>query len=816
MKLLPRLSVAAALIAASLFLAGCQSSEERAEGYFQSGMQLLVSGDEDRALVEFRNVFKYNGFHKEARKTYADILYKRGTIPEAYSQYLRLIEQYPDTPEVRQTLAEIAISRGDWDEAERHGRAAIALAPDRPGVPAIGLVLSYRKAVLDNDAGARAKIAAEAVELLKTEPDSLISRRIVIDSLMAGPDPQLALPMIDAAIEQSPETLEFQLLKFRLLALANDVPGTGAQLKRMYALFPENQDVQQALIGWYLIQKDLDGAETFLRELAGDVTANPQGHVAVVQFLQQARSPEAASAELDRLIAANTGDNAAVYVALRATMDFEAGRQDDAIVALQTTLKNTPDSDQVRRLKVILARMLDATGSRVGARALVEETLAADPTNTEALKLRATWLISEDKPGDAIIDLRAALNQNPRDSQILTLLASAHERDGSLDLAAERLAMAVEVSGSGPDEALRYARFLMGQNRNQVAETVLVDARRVSPTHVGVLASLADLYLRGRDWPRAQEVVTALRALPGDVARNAAQELQAALLLGQDRTADGLAFLESQVGQSGSGDTRAIALIVQTQIRNGKTAEARRYLDEQIAKDPGNPGLQMLNASLHALVGELPEAESAFREIIKQNPTAEGPVQMLYGLLRSAGRAEDAAAVLDAALVAQPKSNTLRLTKAVALEQMGDIDGAIAIYEALYAEDSGNVITANNLASLITTYRNDPESLTRAADIARRLRGSDVPAFQDTYGWIEYRRGNLEEALANLEPAAAGLPNDPMTQYHLGMAYVSLGRSEDARKVLTKALEIAGDSPLPQFEEARKTLAGLPPAPANP
>jgi tetratricopeptide (TPR) repeat protein len=151
--------------------------------------------------------------------------------------------------------------------------------------------------------------------------------------------------------------------------------------------------------------------------------------------------------------------------------------------------------------------------------------------------------------------------------------------------------------------------------------------------------------------------------------------------------------------------------------------------------------------------------------------------------------------------------------KAGELERAGDVEGAIAVYEALYAEDSSNVIVANNLASLITTHRTDPESLERAFAVARRLRGSDVPAFQDTYGWIEYRRGNLEEALADLEPAAAGLPNDALTQFHLGMTYAGLGRKEDAARVLTRAVELAGDSPLPQFVTARETLATLPPPP---
>ena len=87
-----------------------------------------------------------------------------------------------------------------------------------------------------------------------------------------------------------------------------------------------------------------------------------------------------------------------------------------------------------------------------------------------------------------------------------------------------------------------------------------------------------------------------------------------------------------------------------------------------------------------------------------------------------------------------------------------------------------------------------------------------MPAFQDTYGWIEYRRGNYDEALASLEPAAKGLPEDPLVQYHLGKTYLALERPAEARAALERALEIAGDSPLPQFEDARTILATLPAA----
>ncbi len=163
----------------------------------------------------------------------------------------------------------------------------------------------------------------------------------------------------------------------------------------------------------------------------------------------------------------------------------------------------------------------------------------------------------------------------------------------------------------------------------------------------------------------------------------------------------------------------------------------------------------------------MPQAEALFRALIAEDPTAPLPARLLYGLLRSDGRAEEATEVLKAALAAQPDAAELRWIEAGELEQAGDIDGAIAVYEAMYAKDSGNVIIANNLASLITTHRDDPDSLARATAIVRRLKDTDVPAFQDTYGWIAHRNGNHEEALAYLEPAAAGLPNDPVVQFHL-------------------------------------------------
>lgn len=819
-----RLFLMMILSCSGLLLAGCQSDEEKAEQFYQSGLALYQESDLERALLELRNVFNHDGFHKDARQTYANILVELGRLQEAYSQYLRLIEQYPDTVDVRVTLAEMAITNNDWQEVERHGNAAMQLAPERLDVRALGIVLSYRDASIANDAEARSTLAADAKALLEQIradglPENAALVRVVIDSLVRGETPTDALPVVNDALEHSPEAPDLNMLKAQLLATSGDVAGTGAQLEKMFDMDPDNADVQKALLNWYLAQNDLDGAEAYMRKLGGAMTGPTEKHVGVVQFLQMTRGRPAAREELNRLISANAGTaNEDFYRSLLALMDYEEGNSEGAIADMRSILEGAEPGAETLKMKTMLARMLLEQGDTAGADALVAEVLSEDSSNVPALKMRAARIIDQDRSGEAIIDLRTALGQSPRDPEILTLMALAHERDGDTELMGERLALAVEVSNSGAPEAIRYARFLISQGRNPVAISVLNDALNNAPRNVELLLLLADLHLQARDWPQAQTIAQTLSRIDTPQAQQAMTELQARILLGQNRTDESMALLQGQLDQgedaTGSEVARATGLIVQTQIRSGKVDAARATLDEALTTHPDNADLQLLDANLHALMGEVDEAERGYRALIARFPNNDFPVRILINMLTSMGRTADAAAVLDDALENAPEQSNLLFLKAGSLESAGDIDGAIAIYEKLYGLHSNNTLVANNLASLLATHHTDEQSLARAATIVRRLRGTQNPAFQDTYGWIAYRRGNTQEALEYLEPAAAALTTDPLVQYHLGMTYVALDRGEDARKALTNALDLAGDSDLPQFETARQTLAELDATPA--
>lgn len=799
-------------ISATLLLSACESSEEKAESYYQSGLELLAAGDPARAAVEFRNVFRYNGEHQDARRQLADILVAQGKTSDAYSQYLRLAEQYPELIDVRQSMAKLAIAAQNWEQAERQGRKAIELAPDAPISESIRVSLDYRNAALEKETARAEALAAEAQALVEIDPLDILSRRVVIGNYLLQGRPAALLDDVDIAISQYPDDLNYYVIKLQALEALQDDYEMEVLLHQMAKQFPENTEVQQTLISFYLQRENFDGAEAFLRELAGDETSDPVGFMPILQLIERAHGQDAAKSELHRLVGVNNQvpENVSFYRAMLASYAFNDGDREQAIGDLQDILRNAPETDQTRRIKGTLATMLLSMGNQVGSRALVEEILAEDNSNVTALKLRARMLIVADQPGEAIGDLRRALDQSPRDTSIILLLANAHERNGSSELQGERLATAVEVSKSGPRESMLYVNYLLKQDRRGPARSVLADSRSANPTNVTILAQSARLAMADNALGVVRGIMADLEQMQDDErAVQLLQSLRTATLLQQDRVDEGLALLHQQAGTSGE-NTSAVFAIIQTQLRSGKLDEARAYLDSLLATQGDNVNFRLINAALLLAEDKPEESEIVLRELVQQNPDNTTAVSQLYLQLLRNGKKLDARAILDAGVLANPEDGRLLLYQAAELERDGQVDLAIEIYEKLYARNSNDMTVANNLASLLSGFRDDEETLTRAAAVARRLRGTDVPAFQDTYGWIVHRKGEHKEAVSYLISAAKGLPADPLVRYHLGMVYAALDRKEDAIAELTRAIEIAGpQTNLPQIKTAAETLAKL-------
>jgi tetratricopeptide (TPR) repeat protein len=801
-RLFPKL-----ILLSFLALAACESDEDRAARFYQSGLALLEEGQVDQALVEFRNVLAADPNHVAARLAYADAQRVRGNVADANSQYLRLIEQNPEDVAALIALSEIATLGANWEAAETYGRAAAALRPADPAVIAVIAMLDYRAAVLAKEDAARATASDMAREVLQQNPGNVIARKIVIDNDILDGDIPDALAAVSAGLAIDPAQLELHIIRVGLLSGSGDTARAQAALEDMAAQFPDNPDVRQNLIAWYMDQDDLPAAEGYLRRLAARPDAGSDQRITVVDFLRQTQGPDAALAELDQMIA-DDADNRR-YRALRASIYFAQDRQDAAIADMRDVIATDKASDATRDYKVMLAQMLQAQGDDVGARALVTQVLTEDAGHVEALKMSAQWSIADDDPNAAVITLRQALAQAPRDISLITLLGTAHERAGDHDLAGERYALIVEISGQAAGPSLRYAGFLLDRNRIDAAETVVANALTVAPQDIELLAAMAEIQMRQSAWNSVTRIIWKLRALDMPVANGIADGIQVELLKRQDRYAETVALLQGMIAD-GATSMAAKAQLVEAQVRAGHLDDARTFVRDQLAEQPDDPTLRFLQAGILVLMDDLPAAKAVYRALLNEFPDNEQVFGSFYAILALQGREDAAAALLNQILTAAPGAFTPNMIKAGQLESQGDFDGAIAIYEALYAQDSDNPVVANNLASMITARRDNADDLARAAAIAARLRGSDVPQFQDTLGWIAYRRGNYPEALSYLESAARELPDDALTHFHLGMTFAALGRTMDARAALTQALKLGEDTGLAQVDAARDALAKLP------
>ncbi len=798
---LTRLPMLATLaLASTLALAACESDEERAQSHFERAVALVADGEPERAAIELRNALQANDAHAEARLAYARLLREQDDVQGAIAQYLRLVELDPDHAEAHRELAELALQTRDVRGVEIHAQRAFELDPENPAVRALKASLDFRQ-------GETAAAVAMAEGVLAEKPDSVPAHLILIADRLSANDYTGALTQVDAALAIVPDDEELHLARLAALGGDSNDPAVGEQLTRMVDLFPDNQDLRRALLQWHLSQGNQDAAITILRDVADQTPELADGYLNVVQFLLEVDGPAAARAELESLIA--TRPDPRPFRKALAQLDFAEGNQEEAIAALQALIEGQEPSSEIRDLQITLARMLQTAGRQDESVALVDTVLSGDPRSVEALKMRARWRVEADQTEDALLDLRAALTEAPEDPEIMTLMAMAHEREGATEQVGERLARAFEASNAGAGESLRYARFLMRAERVGQAESVVLDALRRAPENPELLMTLGQVHLQRSDWTRARQVAGLLRELGTPAGTELAASLDLAVLQGEGRTEDMVGMLEGLAGAD-EGNMRARIGLIQARLAAGDTAEAEAEVEAILAEDPQSLPGRLINAGLMVMRGETAEAEAVYRSVIADQPQMREPYQILFALLGGLGRTADAIAVLDQGIDATERDGELLNTKAGLLYVQGDFEGTIALYEELYARDTANVVSANNLASMLSAYRDDPDSLDRAFQVARRLRGTEVPHFQDTYGWILVRRGDNAQALTYLEPAAAALPDDPLVQYHLGRAYLALERWGDARAALYRAVQVAGEeSPLPQIVEARERIAEI-------
>ncbi len=169
---------------------------------------------------------------------------------------------------------------------------------------------------------------------------------------------------------------------------------------------------------------------------------------------------------------------------------------------------------------------------------------------------------------------------------------------------------------------------------------------------------------------------------------------------------------------------------------------------------------------------------------------------------------EDAEREAAAATKLDSKSLDANLFRGVVALFRKDYETAENYFQRAHLQSPGNFAASNNLALALIEQDND-EKRRRAFEYAVTNVRQNPRATEalSTYGWVQYRLGNIDEADRALQQAAAAGTMSPDTAYYLAVVSAEKGRRDQAVQLLNAALNAR--QPFSQREEARVLLRQL-------
>jgi cellulose synthase operon protein C len=768
----------------ALQVASCRSSEDRAKDYYEHGIKLLSEHDNAKAAIELRNAVKLKRDLVAAWKALAEIDEANRNWPGVVTDMRTIVELTPNDVSARLKLGRLLLLAGGSEEALRLVNNGIELDNRNADLHALKAAMCLK---LDNRAEATRE-AQTALELDSTNADALMV--LAVDRLGQG-DAKGALSLLQnplVAQTKGPEdNLGFELLKIKLFGQTGDLASAEAALKKLVQLDPQQSGFRKLLINFYVEQRRIDEAEKEMRDFAAANPANSEDALDLVRFLYTIKkSPGAARQELNALISA--GGEVFPYQIALADMDFAEGNLTGGRQLLEKLVSAESSPEHVRTAKINLGQSYLNERNFEPAETLATDVLRDDPHNVSALKLRASARLERAQPDAAIADLLDALNYQPRSTDLKSLLASAYERRGLIALADKQLADATRASDLDPNIGLEYAAFLQRRGSTARAEDILIGLNKRRPNNIQVMSALAQIRLARQNWTGAQEIAESIRRLGNN--NGIADQIFGAALIGRNKFDEAIAAFESAYNAAPTA-AKPIDLLVGALVKVNKKDQAIVFLKSVLAKNPDDANALILLGSIQASSGATDQALSSFLAAVKAQPKNVGSYQALAAFYLNQKNYDEAIKVVRSAIQQQPNVIAFHQTLADAFERKGDYESAISEYQFILNDQPGNLIAANNLASLLLDHRTDKASLEKAQSLVAILRKSQIPQFKDTLGWASYNRGDYRTAVSLSEEAVAALPDQAAVRYHLAMGYIASDQLSKASEQLKKALELA-------------------------
>lgn len=225
----------------------------------------------------------------------------------------------------------------------------------------------------------------------------------------------------------------------------------------------------------------------------------------------------------------------------------------------------------------------------------------------------------------------------------------------------------------------------------------------------------------------------------------------------------------------------------------GEGDAARKWFDE-IADPDLRPEASIRSALALARAGRIDEARARLQgnddepEVLRRYVLTEAQI------LRDADRSGEALLVIDEALRETPDDTGLLYEAAMLSERLDRLDLMESRLRRVIELDSEHAHAHNALGYSLADRNLRLDEAEALIQRALELLPND-PFILDSLGWVRFRRGDHDGALAHLQ-RAYGMRQDAEIAAHLGEVLWTLGRRDEARRIFADALAAHPDNRL--------------------
>lgn len=432
---------------------------------------------------------------------------------------------------------------------------------------------------------------------------------------------------------------------------------------------------------------------------------------------------------------------------------------------------------------------------------LLQKAVKADP-DQPAFRL---WLgnayLSRGKAAEAIPGLEEAVRRFPDSNTLLFMLGMACEAAGRVPEARRHYRRVIERDPTQPEGYVRLANLALREEKIGAAFDLLDEALRKVGEPLGILSlydMLGEQFLAlGKPWLASVCFSRVAERQPDSVAAH--ERLLKSCLAAGDK--DGARRELELLAARPPVKAGWLHLLGELAEAEGHTDEAEKWYEKAMNHPGGQPGsgirLALLQARSSSSTALQTLAACAKRfPADPQVPVTSGallfnlarPVEAIAAFEQAEARLAAAGGDGKASVFVSP---FFYFWYGAACDQAGQTDRAVALLQKSI-QRFPELSEAYNYLAYLWAQKN--VRLDEALALIRKALElkPGMPAYQDTLGWILFRRGDLEGARVELARAAEKLV-DADVALHLGDVLQALGRLDEAKVWWGKSAALAPD-----------------------